>query len=171
MSILTRLRSIYARPAELSGGAGPAQIETQPDCIPSMMGRPWRMHFTEDSAHPPPGLEDGDRLTITSQVPNLDTDAISGVVTDHAGNQYPLNGQIDEVAEVTFFVTSGGGGVYFFQGTAQFVAEEMSMEGRFRQVIFGDDDEEGNWSAQAQGGGQEEVDRPYKARAAAAASR
>lgn len=160
MTIFTFLRSIYACLAKLSGKAGPTQQETPKNAIPSMLSRPWTLHFKTGSViPPPPGLEDGDQLSIISQVANLYTDAISGVVTNKAGKQYPLNGQIDEKFDVTFFVTSGID-VYLFKGTAYFAAGAISMEGRFQQVSFTDIDE-GNWSAQAQGGGEEDTGRSY----------
>ena len=125
--------------------------------IPRMNIKPWTLRFRED-ATPPPGLEAVDTVTITLQEQNLDTDALIGVVTDKAGHQYPLNGQIDEENVVTFFVTSGDS-VYFFKGTAQFAAGEMSMGGHFKPLTI-DDHEDGNWSAQAQGGGAEDEDCP-----------
>lgn len=160
MTILTFLRSIYACLAKLSDKAGSTQQEIPKNAIPSMRSRPWTLHFKTGSVvPPPPGLEDGDQLVITSQVANLNTDAISGVVTNKAGKPYPLNGQIDENFDVTFFVTSGIG-VYLFKGTAYFAAGAIFMEGGFQQVSFNDMDE-GNWSAQAQGGGEDDTGRSY----------
>ena len=128
--------------------------------IPPMNIKPWTLCFRKDSVPlPPPHLESGDTITITHEEQNLDTAAIIGVVTDKAGKQYPLNGQVDAESVVTFFVTSGDS-VYFFKGTVQVDAGNMSMGGTFKLVPPGDDHEDGNWSAQAQGGGGDDDDRP-----------
>ncbi|MDT7687445.1 MAG: hypothetical protein QOE46_204 [Acidobacteriota bacterium] len=139
---------------------GTGKNKSKENSIPPMGIKPWTLCFRKDSIPPPPPhLESGDIVTITLQEQNLDTAAIIGVVTDKAGKQYPLNGQVDAESVVTFFVTSGDS-VYFFKGTVQLDAGSMSMGGSFKLVPPDDGHEDGNWSAQAQGGGDDDAARP-----------
>lgn len=117
------------------------------------LGQPWTLNIV---APRPQGFDSINSVTITGLAQNLDTQAIFGVVNETTGISYPLNGQVDAERLVTFFVTIDSD-VYFFRGSLD--RDTGHVAGHFRKIPD-DENEDGNWSAQAQGGGEDDDARP-----------